>query len=173
LLCDGSGILRANYADLDSVVYCGDPDNPTADAFYHADDAGGSVRNTAGVYLILPDWRGRALRGLDPTAIRDPDGASRTLGDYQDDRLMKHNHVIGDVPSAKYQYVGVWGNTGGSPNVTVIGQAGTKAGATERASSSQCGVDIDVGFTNIPGVGLVNQYETRMNNGSVNWFIWY
>lgn len=55
LLLAGQGILRANYPLLDVAVYVGDADNPTADYFYHADNADGSSRNTAGVYLILPN----------------------------------------------------------------------------------------------------------------------
>lgn len=54
LLLSGQGVLRASYTDLDNAVYVGDPSNPTAPYFYHADDAAGTVRNTAGIYLILP-----------------------------------------------------------------------------------------------------------------------
>lgn len=79
----GQGILRANYSELDSAVYVGDPNNGTAPAFYHADDAAGTIRNTAGIYLILPDCRGQVIRGLDLAAVVDPDGASRALGGLQ------------------------------------------------------------------------------------------
>jgi len=80
----GQGILRANYPELDAAVYCGDGNNATASAFFRADDAGGVTRNTAGVYLILPDARGYFIRGLDTAAGIDPDGASRDLGSIQD-----------------------------------------------------------------------------------------
>ena len=79
----GQGILRLNYPELDSAVYVGDPNNGTAPAFYHANDAAGTIRNIAGIYLILPDCRGQVIRGLDLAAVVDPDGASRALGGLQ------------------------------------------------------------------------------------------
>ena len=89
LLLQGQGVLRASYTELDTAVYVGDPDNPTASAFYHADDAAGTIRNTTGVYLILPDLRGYVLRGLDTAASVDPDGASRDLGSIQVDAMQR------------------------------------------------------------------------------------
>lgn len=83
LLLNGQGILRANYPELDAAVYVGDTANPTASAFYHADDAAGTIRNTTGIYLILPDTRGYVLRGLDTAGSVDPDGPSRDLGSIQ------------------------------------------------------------------------------------------
>jgi hypothetical protein len=94
---NGQGVLRASYTELDTVVYVGDGDNPTAPAFYHADDAGGTIRNTTGIYLILPDLRGYFLRGLDPSATIDPDGASREIGDSQDDDVLEHGHDTCDL----------------------------------------------------------------------------
>lgn len=94
LLLNGQGILRANYPELDAAVYVGDPDNPTASAFYHADDAAGTIRNTTGIYLILPETRGYVLRGLDTAASVDPDGASRDLGSIQDFALQGHAHRV-------------------------------------------------------------------------------
>ena len=89
LLLQGQGILRANFSDLDLVVYVGDANNTAASnagaGFYHADDAAGTIPNIAGIYLILPDLRGKVLRGLDLGAAIDPDGATRLLGDSQGD----------------------------------------------------------------------------------------
>jgi hypothetical protein len=94
LALNGQGILRANYSELDAVVYVGNPLNPTAPAFYHADDAAGTIRNIAGVYLILPDLRGYFLRGLDVAETKDKDGASRIQGDSEVPALPKHRHQI-------------------------------------------------------------------------------
>ena len=90
LLLQGQGIDRTldDYRLLDSIVYVGDPDNGTADSFYHADDAGGTSRNPAGDYLILPDGRGQTLRGLDETGTVDPEGAGRIVGSFQDDKFQ-------------------------------------------------------------------------------------
>lgn len=94
LLLNGQGVLRSSFQDLDAAVYVGDPDNGTASAFYHADDAAGTLRNTAGIYLILPDTRGYTLRGLDVAAAVDPDGASRDLGSSQLDASQGHQHTL-------------------------------------------------------------------------------
>ncbi len=94
LMLTGQGILRANFSDLDDAVYVGDGDNPTASVFYHADDAAGTIRNTAGVYLILPDARGQTIRGLDLAGAVDPDGASRDLGSLQLDAFQGHWHEV-------------------------------------------------------------------------------
>lgn len=100
LLLEGQGILRSNYQDLDNKVYVGDGANGTAAEFYHADDAAGTIRNIAGIYLILPDSRGQFLRGLDTSGSVDPDGVGRTLGDEQIFKLYDH------------QNVNVWGEPG-------------------------------------------------------------
>lgn len=41
---------------------------------------------------VLPDSRGRFLRGLDTSGTVDPDGASRALGSSQADALQGHFH---------------------------------------------------------------------------------
>ena len=93
LLLHGQGVLVANYQELTNTVYVGDVDNGTAEAFYRADDAAGTTRNTTGAYLILPDARGRTLRYLDTTGTVDPDGASRLVGDSQEDAFQGHEHT--------------------------------------------------------------------------------
>lgn len=88
------GILRADYADLDAAVYCGDGNNPTWDYYYHADNADGTGRSTTGIYLILPDSRGCTIRGYDPTNLRDPLGSVRKFPDIQTWALVQHGHEI-------------------------------------------------------------------------------
>jgi len=90
----GQGIVRANYPLLDAMVYCGNANNATYTAFFRADNANGTSRNTAGAYLILPDMRGRVIRALDTAAGVDPDGASRYLGSLQGDTFQ--GHAFGD-----------------------------------------------------------------------------
>jgi hypothetical protein len=100
---NGQGVLRTSYPLLDTATYVGDPDNPTAEAFYHADDAAGTIRNTTGIYLILPDLRGYFLRGLDTAAAIDPDGAGREIGDSQSEDVMEHGHEqCALAPAATY-----------------------------------------------------------------------
>ncbi|ETR68752.1 MAG: tail fiber protein [Candidatus Magnetoglobus multicellularis str. Araruama] len=89
---NGQGVLRSAYPDLDANVYVGDANNAAVaaggGAYYHADDAAGTTPNTAGAYLILPDTRGYAPRGLDIAGSVDPQGSSRFLGDNQVDAFQ-------------------------------------------------------------------------------------
>lgn len=114
LLLNGQGITRSNYIDLDNAVYVGDGNNPTASAFYRADDAAGVTRNTTGIYLILPETRGYVLRGLDAAASIDPDGASRDLGSAQLDSMQGHKQKIGYSQSAGYGGSLILAGVGGS-----------------------------------------------------------
>lgn len=102
LLLNGQGVLRASFPELDAAVYVGDSDNPTAAAFFRADNADGSSRNIAGIYLILPETRGYAPRGLDIAASVDPDGTSRDLGSVQVDAMQGHFTNLTNSASAAY-----------------------------------------------------------------------
>ncbi len=105
LILEGQGILRTNYPLLDNVVYVGDSLNATASTFYHADDPGGTIRNTVGVYLILPDARGQFIRSLDPTGSVDPEGASRDIGSIQFSRNEDHQHYAGIADDQTFSHV--------------------------------------------------------------------
>jgi hypothetical protein len=100
LLLQGQGILHASYPELLAAVYVGDAANAAVAAgggkFYKSSDAAGTVPDTTatGVYLQLPEARGYALRGFDPSATVDPDGASRFLGDNQTDLFESHGHNV-------------------------------------------------------------------------------
>jgi hypothetical protein len=94
LLLNGQVITISSYTELVAAVYVGDGDNPTASAFYKTSDAGGVTRDTAGAFMVLPDTRGKVLRGLDPAASIDPDGASRDVGSTQLDAIQGHYHGI-------------------------------------------------------------------------------
>jgi hypothetical protein len=88
--------LRANYPLLDAAVYIGDGNNSDTSypAYFHADDAGGAVRNTLGIYLILPDTRGKSVRGWDPSGVTDPDGPTRKFPDFQANAVVAHDHDV-------------------------------------------------------------------------------
>ena len=93
LLLTGQTLLIANYIELDAAVYVGNTANPTASAFFRTSDAGGTIRNVAGPYIVVPDARGYALRGLDIAAAVDPDGASRDMCSIQLDASQGHLHT--------------------------------------------------------------------------------
>jgi hypothetical protein len=97
LLLTGQVIAIASYPELAAAVYCGNANNATASAFYKTSDAGGTIRDTAGAYMVLPDLRGYFLRGLDVAAAVDPDGASRDIGHQQDSAMWGHFHQSYDT----------------------------------------------------------------------------
>lgn len=85
LVCDGSAISRADYPSLFAAL-----------GTSHGSGDGSTTFN-------LPDYRGRFMRGVDGTAGRDPDKASRThpvtglvigdtVGSVQGDENKPHDH---------------------------------------------------------------------------------
>jgi len=173
LLLDGSGVAVSSYDDLVTYTYVGDSANPTAGAFYRADDAAGTIRNTSGAYLILPDARGRFPRGLDAAATIDPDGATRELGDNQDDAVQRHNHVIKkDPPGVVTQGYNSASLLQGTGDLFFPFASQSAADSEIEASALKIGEDIDAGYTRITGVGRVST-ETRPANFAVNWGVWY
>jgi len=96
LLCNGASVSRTTYADLFTVV-----STAFGDGSLNAD--GSSSGNGSSTHFNLPDARGRFIRGLDGTAGRDPDDASRTamltggntgdnIGSVQPDGFKAHTH---------------------------------------------------------------------------------
>jgi hypothetical protein len=160
---NGQGVLRSAYPDLDDAVYVGDPDNPTAPAFYHADDAAGTTRNTTGIYLILPDLRGYILRGLDIGAIVDPDGASRELADAQDYAVKSHKHYLNDF-STPYNGFTLEAQTISAGVVDVVKETGG-TGTVIADSENFAAVN--------SGTAETSEDENRMVNVSTRWVIRY
>lgn len=168
ILLTGQGVLRASFPELDAIVYVGDSDNPTAAAFFRADNADGSSRNTTGIYLILPDARGRVIRGLDLTGGIDPDGASRELGDEQADAMQTIRGAIDGASGTSL----FWNDGLGSGVFT--NKAGTllKSNAATGASISS-GVDFDNSNSISPSTAKTDDVETRMVNLAANQMITY
>ncbi len=163
----GQGVLRASYSDLDTVVYCGDGSNATASSFYHADDINGTIRNTAGIYLIFPDSKGKAIRGYDSTGTIDPDGATRDIGSEQLDSLQRHGHSV-------YVSSGI-PTTGASYHTRIVGGTIASDGATTgnaidiNSLTSRLGTYNTEGAGGTPRVGI----ESRMRNLAFNYMITY
>lgn len=95
LLLQGQVILIASYPLLAAAVYCGDANNATAPAFYKTSDAGGTIRDTAGTYLVLPDTRGLSLKGVGNATVntRTKTGPA-ALGEMQEDQVQGHWHEV-------------------------------------------------------------------------------
>lgn len=156
IMLTGQGILRANYVELDNNIYVGDGNNLTAPAFYHADDAAGVTRNIAGIYLILPDARGRVVRGLDLTGSVDPDGAGRALGDGQGSAMWSHWHAYYTDPTY---------DTGGGATIDNIALAGISLNSQQNRIQNP----ISDGVNPAPNLSS----ESRMINISANLLITY
>lgn len=165
LFLQGQGILRANFAALDSAVYVGDGNNAAVaaggGAYFRADNSDGSSPNIAGVYLILPDRRGVVGRGLDVAAAIDPDGASRFLGDLQVDAMQRIAGNVGSLRTAEYPATSAFSGTGAATALWDPGAAGFENVAFDSANS------------NSPNIAKTDDVETRMYNCATHYVIWY
>ncbi len=89
LLKQGQVILIATYPLLVAATYCGNAANPTAPAFYKTSDAGGTIRDIAGAYMVLPDARGLGLKMLGNATINGRTKVGPTaLGEKQEDQFQ-------------------------------------------------------------------------------------
>lgn len=175
LLLDGSGISVAAYQALVDVCWVGSLDNADAAArpggcFYRADDAGGTIPNSSGVYFILPDARGQFPRGTDPTGIYDINGTARFKGDFQDYVVFKHTHdleadIVGDREIKRGYHAA---NTEAPTNPIGALDAGYVTGDDVYASDMFDGNHVDP----IP-TDKLSLWETRPKNFQVEWRIRY
>jgi hypothetical protein len=170
LLLHGQGVLRANYPELDAACYVGDANNAAVAAvgggYYRADDAAGTIPNIVGVYIILPETRGYAPRGLDPAATVDPQGASRFLGDNQVDAMQR---ITGSINGA-----GAVGFL--TPGSGLGALASTAIAATTfalQAGAADATLQYDNSGSTTPNAAKTDDVETRMANYSTKWVVWY
>lgn len=87
LLLQGQVILIATYSELVDACYVGDGNNATAATFYKTSDAGGTTRDTAGSYFVLPDTRGLSLKNIGDATISTRTKTGPTeIGEVQEDQ---------------------------------------------------------------------------------------
>lgn len=176
LLLNGQGILRANYADLDAEVYVGDANNAavaaSGGAFFRADNSDGSSPNIAGIYLIMPDTRGYALRGLDAAAAVDPDGASRYVGDAQLDAMQRITGDFTDFNSATGGVNPLRAGNNTLSGVFVEGAAGNDFPSVTRTAGGAA-LSFDSANSTSPNAAKTDDTETRMSNISTKYGITY
>ena len=162
LYCNGQVVSRTTYANLFAKL--------------------GTTYNTGGEAATdfrLPDYRGYVLRGLDPAAAVDPDGAGRTLGDTQADAIATHTgdgHIhSGD--DAGWSVNDLGGTSGSGYYIIAHANSGIFTIGPDSGGDTMnitTGVRLEVG-----GSGTVNSSaetytgptETRMKNISVHYGI--
>lgn len=152
LVLDGSVVAIADYPDLVAETYIGDTNNPDTDyiGFYKTSDAGGTTRDTAGIYFKLPDYRGAFIRGTDPSAARDPAGVGRGIPQIQSSAFETHGHELLTATTNNYAVPGTL-DTG-----AVFAPTFSTGGGSDRLQArDQSGFVIG---------GTPNDYETRPIN---------
>jgi hypothetical protein len=161
----GQVVTIANYADLVAATYKGDGTNGTVPSFYKTSDAGGTTRDTAGAYYVLPNALGRFMRGVDTGAQVDPDGGSRLTGDKQVAAVGDHFHDIGWTGSnesgsrfQRKQTAAAFGGATTEEFLTLNGSSGTMYSgfATQRSTGS-----------------IIRTSDNRPVNMGVHWCIRY
>jgi len=94
LECSGQAVAISLYQDLSDATWVGTSYNHMADAFYRTSDSAGTIRANDGVYLVLPDIRGRFLKGIPPVGFHLP-------GEEEDETVKAHSHQVSDQAEAK------------------------------------------------------------------------
>ena len=174
LLLQGQGVLVATYPDLTAEVYVGDGNNAAAQAvgaaFYKSSTADGLNPIDGGAFLILPESRGYALRGLDLAASVDPDGATRLLGDNQVDKFQRWQlGALGDPVGAR-NYFAITDNRDTQPvTQAAVNDAILRLNTAGQGLGIRDIVAVDDGTNGTPRTGP----ETRMSNLSIQFGITY
>lgn len=147
LLCDGTSISRATYPALFTAI--------------------GTAHGTAdGNSFNVPDYRGRFLRGLDGTAGRDPDKASRTAAATGGNTGNNVGSVQGDVMQGHaHSFSPLYYNAPGPNSGGILATGGADAGVT----GTSVGAPTTSGSNGTPRTSS----ETRPVNAAVNYIIKY
>jgi hypothetical protein len=158
---EGQVVLISSYPELAAAVYVGDGNNGDGNisGYWKSSDPAGAVRDTGGGYLKIPDLRGAFVRGIDPGATRDPDGATRIMPTPQDDTVVVHGHELREIVSLNYCFTGDLGGTG----TTAWEQTASKSATRIQARAA---------IGDMTG-GTANVTETRAVNENIQWCVRY
>lgn len=111
LLLQGQVILISSYPELVAACYVGDGNNATAATFYKTSDAGGTTRDTAGTYFVLPDARGLSMKNIGDATISGRTKTGPTeLGDVQEDQFQGWQLGATEDSTGARNYWGYAGN---------------------------------------------------------------
>lgn len=137
LWCDGSTELRSDHPRLFAAIGTSHGAGPT------------------NLYFLLPDYRGRFLRGVDGGAGRDPDKAARTAAAAGGATGNKVGSVQGHELASHFHYAAQ--------------KSGVPSGTTLTAFSDWAAFASSV----TPYTASAGGNETRPTNAYVNWIIKY
>jgi microcystin-dependent protein len=153
LVCDGSAISRADYPSLFAAL-----------GTSHGSGDGSTTFN-------LPDYRGRFMRGVDGTAGRDPDTASRTamaaggntgdaVGSVQGHSFQTHTHAQNAHTHTQNAHDHVFSGTVNSADAAAVPANYLQATASSTNASS---FDVDY----VASATATNQNTTATNQNAV------
>ncbi len=111
--------------------------NGTAPAYYRTSDAGGTTRDAAGNYMVIPNLDGVFMRARDLTEIYDTDGSTREFGDHETIRVGPHIHdglESGALPIEYKEYIP-------ASNVAVAGMLIVNGGTEVHTTATGLGID--------------------------------
>lgn len=114
LLLQGQTIEIASYPLLAAAVYVGDGNNATAPAFYKTSDTPGTIRDTGGAYMVLPDTRAVSLKGTGNQTINARVKSGPAFGAVEEDRFQGWQlGALADATGARnlFAYAGTRDNT--------------------------------------------------------------
>jgi hypothetical protein len=136
LILDGTTVTAANYPDLVSRTYIGDANNGNLNytGFAKTSDSGGTTRNIAGPYFLLPNFYGVFVRGIDPTNIHDPFGSVRDIPMLQHDSFETHGHALNQSAAWYAARTSSADLTGASNGWSASGTPGTNLEAPDNLS---------------------------------------
>lgn len=175
LICDGSAMSRTQYASLFAAI-------GTA----HGSGDGAST-------FLLPDYRGRFLRGVDNGQQRDPDALTRTaastggnagdaVGSLEVAALASHTHAVMDpghshgVSDPGHIHTGCLGvaqaagaYTSGYPGTVLAGYNNCES-TGQMIHGAATGIGIQGNATGV-AIEASGGSETRPVNAAVTWII--
>jgi microcystin-dependent protein/alpha-tubulin suppressor-like RCC1 family protein len=157
LLCDGTTYSRTGYPSLFAVI----------GTSYGAGD-GSTTFN-------VPDLRGYYLRGVDGTAGRDPDKATRTamnsggntgnqIGSVQVDAFASHTHTYNQGSALSTQAQGGTGSASNYGYTNTSTNTGATGGNETRGKNAYC--NFIICYNSIPGSGDVYQANNNAFTGN-------
>jgi len=136
ILLIGQVIEIATYPLLAAAVYCGNANNATAPAFYKTSDAGGTTRDTAGTYMVMPDTRGLSLKNIGDATIsgRTKIGPVK-LGEVQEDQGQGVVYYTAVLSNFSSRYGDVTGESSAPVGQFAVASNQTVAGKTSAAKT--------------------------------------